>query len=431
MRVLVLGGYGLIGLSIVKRLLDEGFAVTSLVRGEKLGFQREPRCNWLRQDIAQLQSPASWRRFLHGVDVVINAAGALQTGLRDNLVDLQQIAISALVDACEQNEVSIVQISAPGATADATTEFMWTKAAADDRLRMSKASWVILKPGLVLAPAAYGGSALLRMLAAFPMILPIVHSEARLATVSIDDVVEAVMMAVEGKVPARTELDVAGSVAPRLDDIVLAFRKWMGFPSPLRIVPLPRWLVAVIGSGADALGWLGWRSPLRTTALTVLKDGIVTDANDYIQLRGCPALTLEETLSRMPSTVQERWFAQMYLAMPILIAILSAFWVTSGIVVLVSLDAAAGHLVNAGYSQKLANLAVVGASIVNIVLGVAVLWQHWAKAACLGMIVVTGLYLVGGSLISQGLWGDPFGALLKAIPSAALAWVASRLVTTR
>lgn len=429
--MLVLGGYGLIGLPIVKGLLDQGFAVSSLVRDEKLGFQREPRCNWLRQDIAQVQSPANWQLFLHGVDVVINAAGALQTGLRDNLFDLQQVAISALVDACEQNEISFVQISAPGATADAATEFMRTKAAADDRLRMSRVNWVILKPGLVIAPAAYGGTALLRMLAAFPMILPMVHSEVRLATVSIEDVVDAVLMAVEGVIPGRTDLDVAESAAPRLDDIALAFRKWMGFPSPLRIVPMPRWIASVIGAGADALGWLGWRSPLRTTALTVLKDGVVADADAYAKLRGRPAVTLEETLSRMPSTVQERWFAQMYLAMPILIAILSAFWLTSGIVGLASLDAAAGHLVNAGYSQKLANLAVVGGSIVDIILGVTVLWQHWAKAACLGMIVVTGLYLVGGTLISPGLWIDPFGPLVKAIPSAALAWVASRLVNTR
>ncbi len=429
-RVLVLGGYGLIGLQVVKRLLDEGYEVSSIVRDDALGFQLEPRCVWFKQDIAEMQSSAKWQFYLQGIDVVVNASGALQSGLRDKLFELQQVAISALVEACEHANVAFVQISAPGATFSANTEFMRTKAAADERLRNSKVSWVILKPGLVIAPAAYGGTALLRMLAAFPVVLPIVYPDARLATVSIDDVVEAVLMSVDGRAPAGTELCVVEPKAPRLDDIVVAFRLWLGFKSA-KVVALPGWVATAVGAGADVLGWLGWRSPLRTTALTVMKDGVVTDGEDYARLRGRPALTLEQTLKRLPSSVQERWFAQMYLAMPLIIAILSAFWLASGIVGLIELDAASAHLTSIGYSQKLANLMVVIGSIIDIVLGIAVLWQRWARATCLAMILVTACYLLGGTFMSPGLWADPLGPFVKTVPAAALAWVASMLVKTR
>jgi len=74
MRVLVLGGYGLIGLALVRALHAAGHDVVGLGRSAALGRRLFPRVTWCSADIATLQHPAAWRSLLDGVEVVVNAA---------------------------------------------------------------------------------------------------------------------------------------------------------------------------------------------------------------------------------------------------------------------------------------------------------------------------------------------------------------------
>ncbi|WP_420813175.1 NAD(P)H-binding protein [Methylobacterium currus] len=69
----------------------------------------------------------------------------------------------ALFRACAEAEIRrVVQVSTVGAAPDARTAFLRTKDAADAALAQADLDWTILRPGLVLAPTAYGGTALLR-----------------------------------------------------------------------------------------------------------------------------------------------------------------------------------------------------------------------------------------------------------------------------
>lgn len=431
-RVLVLGGYGLIGQAIVRHLIDAGHSVLALGRDANHGRRNEPRCDWVAADISRLTSADQWASILGGVDAVVNASGALQSGLRDHLDDLQNRSIVALIDACETAAVrTFVQISAPGASGTASTEFLRTKSIADARLRESGLAWVILKPGLVISPNAYGGTALLRMLAAFPVVLPLVHGTVSVGTVDIEDVSTTVVMAVERTIPPGTEIDIIENDPVSLKDVALAFRKWLGLPAPKAVISIPSWAGTLVGRGADVLGRLGWRSPLRSTALDVIKDGVIADNSAFLLHVGRAPRSIEETLRRIPSTVQERWFAQLYLAIPIVLVTLSAFWIVSGAVGLVSIRQATSHLTALGMSEALAYVVVAGGSAVDIALGAAVFFQPFARKALLGMVAVTVGYLAAGTVLSHELWADPLGPYLKTIPAAVLALLASRFIGSR
>lgn len=432
LRVLVLGGYGLIGQSIVRHLLDAGHSVVGLGRSAEQGRRQEPRADWIAADISSLTSPNDWVSVLDGVDAVVNASGALQSGLRDNLGDLQNRSIVALVEACElAGTKTFVQISAPGATMDAATEFLRTKAVADTRLRASGLDWVILKPGLVISPNAYGGTALLRMLAAFPVVLPVVHGGAKVGTVDIDEVSSAVVMAIEGTIPAATEMDIMEPNPGTLKDVALAFRAWMGCAPPAAVIELPAWVGSVVCKAADVLGHLGWRSPLRSTALDVIEDGVTGDHSVYEKYVGRPPKQLAETLRKLPSTIQERWFAQLYLAMPIAIGTLSLFWLASGVIGLARFETAAQHLISTGMASSSAIGVVAGGALVDIALGLGVLFQAHARKALIGMAAVTAAYLVAGTALSPELWADPLGPYVKTLPAAVLALIASRFTGSR
>jgi len=241
MRVLVLGGYGLIGLALVRALHAAGHDVVGLGRSAALGRRLFPRVTWCSADIATLQHPAAWRSLLDGVEVVVNAAGALQDGARDDLAAVHHAGIAALVSACEVAAVlRIVQISAVGASADASTEFMRSKARGDAAVRAGVTDWVILRPGLVISPNAYGGSALIRMLAAVPLVSPIAVAYARVRTWAIDDLWGVVCDAVSGRLPAGTEADVVEAGSHSLHEVVATFRGWLGFAPARLSIALPR-----------------------------------------------------------------------------------------------------------------------------------------------------------------------------------------------
>jgi uncharacterized protein YbjT (DUF2867 family) len=169
MRVLVLGAYGLIGQSVVRALCSAGHDVVGLSRRPGARRLLSEKVSWVSGDLNTMVRPADWSVLLDGVDVVVNASGALQTGAVDDLGRVQRDAIVALIEACAEKPIKrFIQISAPGAEPGASTEFFSTKGEADAALRASELAWVILKPGLVISPSAYGGAGLLRMLAAVP-----------------------------------------------------------------------------------------------------------------------------------------------------------------------------------------------------------------------------------------------------------------------
>ena len=127
----------------------------------------------------------------------------------------------------------------------------------------------------------------------------------------------------------------------------------------------------------------------------------------------------------MPSTAQERWYTRMYLLLPVIVLALSAFWIASGAIALLDLEAAAKQ---SGIASDAARRLVNAAAIVDIILGTAILIRPWARIACVGMIVVAAGYLFAGSFLRPDLWLDPLGPFVKVVPATVLAFVASSLL---
>ena len=294
MRVLLAGAYGFIGLAIARELHGAGHAVAGLGRTRRAGESVAPYVAWRRADMANLQDPTDWRPFLEGIDAVVNAAGALQDGPRDDLGRVHHGAVAALATACgETGSVRLVQVSAVGARPDASTEFMRSKARGDAAIRASAADWVILRPGLVLGREASGGSALLRALASLPLVVPLALPASRIQVVALEDVARVVREAVEGRIPSRREFDLVEDQAHSLREIAQRLRASMGM-KPGLAVEVPRSVAALIARAADLLGSLGWRTPLRTTALTALSEGVLGDPGPLRAVRGEGLRSLEQ-----------------------------------------------------------------------------------------------------------------------------------------
>lgn len=431
MRVLVLGGAGFIGSYVVARLHGAGHEVTGASRAVAAAARRMPFAQWKRIDRSALTRPEAWAPHLEGIDVVVNGAGALQDGAGDDLAAVHESGATALFRACASHGVRVVHISAAGVGADAPTAFFATKFRGEEGLRAAAPSFVILRPGLVLAPGAFGGSALLRGLAAFPCVIPAFAPETIVQVVSAEDVAEAVLRTLEPGVAQGASIDLVHAAPTTLADILRSLRGWLGL-RPAAIVTIPRPLVRICARAADALAWLGWTSPLRSTAVRQLEHGVRGGGHEGAVLRGFTPRSLDEMLAGWPSSLQDRRAARLYWLRPVIFAVLAAFWIVSGVIGLT-----AGHeraveiLRSAGFGSGTAAAAVIAGSFVDLGLGLALGLRRSAGAAMVGMIIVSAAYLIGASLFIPALWADPLGPLVKAIPGLVLALVGLALLDER
>ena len=419
-RALVLGGYGLIGAACMRSLAAAGFEVVGLGRSHRAAMASNPRGRWIIRDITSL-TDAEWSGLLSEADVVVNASGALQNGSRDNLEAIHTAAAARLAQAASALPVRVIQISAAGVSEDASTDFFRSKAHGDAAIAAQARDWGILRPALVLSPEAYGGTALLRAAAALPLMMPQVMPGSRIQTVDVQDVASAVTAAAQGKIPSGTIADLAEAGTQSLPELTEALRSWLGLPPPRFRPALPAPMLRFAGKAADLLGWLGWRSPLRSNALTALADGIRGDPAAWEQAGGQPCRPLADTLARMPATRQERLFARFYVLLPLAIATLSLFWCASGLITLLDPERAIEVLTTRGFPAVAASFTVFGGVLADTLLGIAILWRSRVRQAAAGMALLSGAYLAGSLAAAPDLWLDPLGPMVKVLPGIMLA----------
>ena len=417
MHVLVTGAYGLIGSAVLARLHRDGHRLTGAGRTLAEARRRFPYAQWIEADFVRLDTPDTWRPLLVGIDAVVNCVGVLQDGAGDNVTRVQVEGTVALFDACAAAGIRhVVHVSAIGAAADAPTPFIRTKAQADAHLASLDLDWTILRPALVLAPTAYGGTAMLRALAAFPGVTPIVGADSPMQVVSVDDIAETVSLCLRKGAAAKAAWNLAHPQVHTLGDIVAALRQWHGFPprpaaahcrnSRSRSSRCLRRSLAGSGGAARRAGphWPSSR-------------GAVGDPAAWMRATGIEPRSLDDILAERPASVQDRWFARLYLLKPLAIFSLALFWILTGAIALgPGRTAAIAQMTGVGFSAPMAELTVVLGSLIDIALGLLVCIRKFARIALLLMLFVTLAYLVAGTILTPQLWVDPLGPLLKIVP---------------
>jgi uncharacterized protein YbjT (DUF2867 family) len=415
LRVLIIGATGLIGSATAARLDREGMEVIGVARTIDSAARRLPVSRWIGLDLRDAATAEAWLPHLEGIDAVVNCAGALQDSSRDSTGAVHRSAPTALWEACERSDVRrIIHFSAIGVDRGALSEFSATKAAGDQALTGRQLDWVILRPSVVVGRQAYGGSALFRGLASFRW-LPKTPQAGPLDIVQLDDVVETVVRLLQPGAPARVALELAGPDRLAFDEVVAAYRRWFGW-RPARLTRAPQWLMGLAYRLGDLIAWLGWRPPVRSTARRELVRGAVGDPALWKETTGIKPQSLSAALAAEPSSVQERWFADLYLLKPLIIGGFAFFWLLTGIVSLgPGYDLATAYMRLAG-AGPLSQPSVIAGGIADLVVGFGILWRRTSKPALYVAILLSLFYVVAGTLLLPQLWRDPLGPMMKIWP---------------
>jgi uncharacterized protein YbjT (DUF2867 family) len=429
-RILLLGATGFIGAALAARLTAEGAAVVAVVRRNGRMTRKLAVDAIVDLDLRDAVSARDWTPHLNGIDLAINCAGVLQDGARDSTHAVHEWAPAALISACEKAGVRrFIHFSAMGADKAACSEFSLTKGRAEALLRASSLDWVILRPSVVVGRAAYGGSALFRGLASLPW-LPRLGEAGPVSVVQLDDVVETVVRLVPESAPSRIALDLAGPEALNFDAIVARYRSWLGW-NPARAVSLPQPVMTLLYKAGDLAGRLGWRPPVRTTARREMRRGASGDPSAWSAALGIVPRALSEALQREPASVQERWFARLYLLKPAVITRFALFWLLTGFVSLgPGYDIGTALMVEGG-AGALSGPVVIAGGLADLAIGLAILWRPATRMALWCALVLTLVYVIAGTAILPRLWEEPLGPMMKVWPIIALNFVALAILEDR
>ena len=305
--IAILGASGLIGNALATDLLQQGFAVLPVARrftkAQQAGFERR----YVECPIATLEAAALASLFAeHRVDIVVNCLGVLQDGPGQSADDIHRRFVQRLVEALAMREGTLlIHISIPGRDDEDRTPFSRSKREAERLIAAANAPFVILRPGFVVAPAAYGGSALFRALAALPLDPPAREAARPFAATSVTDIGATIaILARRWRVGERrwaAVWDVMAREPSTVGSVADAFRRRLGEPRPR--IRAPSRLLDLAALMGDLAARAGWSPPVRSTSLQELRRGVAGDPRPWIAATGIEPASLNETLARLPATI--------------------------------------------------------------------------------------------------------------------------------
>jgi uncharacterized protein YbjT (DUF2867 family) len=398
-KILVLGASGLIGRFVTDDLRMRGFDVTGAAR--RYSPSQKANAHDLEMPVMSMDS-ASLARLIgdHDTDVVVNCLGVLQDGPGSDTSAVHRDFAARLLQAIRDSgrAVRLVQISIPG-TADADrTAFSATKREAERLIAASGIAYAILRPGFVIAPSAYGGSAMLRALAAFPMDLPAKAAATPFQPVDVEDVASTIAWLAGDDANDKTAdavvWDLMQPQPVTLGGVIEHFRVSFG-TADIRRVTLPAFLLDLGARLGDLTSWLGWMPPMRTTAIAELRRGVTGDPSAWMLATGIVPKTLAQSVGQRSATIQEIWFARLFLIKALVIGSLVMFWIASGFIALViSYDAAAAILISHAFPPALVAPVTIWTSLMDMTIGVLIAFRRTCAA---GLIAgIAGLHAGGG-----------------------------------
>jgi len=419
-RVLVLGANGFIGSHLAAVLSRAGWSVRAGARRPVEASRRAPTFDWISADFAKLTTVEAWAPLLEGVDAVINCVGFLQDGAGDSTRLAHVEGPRALIQACEWAGVRrLIHISAVGADETAGTAYARTKAETERLVEASSLDWLILRPSLVVDRAAFGGTGLIRALAAFPLFSPVVGGDQTFRPIALGDLGAAVVAALKPGAPSRETFDMPGPEAVTMAEMVGLYRGWLGL-SPAPVIRVPRALAAPALVIGDLLGRLGWSSPIRTTAIRQMDHDVSGQDSGWAERLGVQTRGFTRFLAETPASVQDVWHARLWFVRPISILTLGLFWLITGLISFgPGWNGALAILHEGGFGRWAGPIAWWGA-LLDVVLGLALFVRPWTARVALFMCLSTVGYLIAGTLSLPHYWIDPLGPWLKVLPMMAL-----------
>lgn len=237
-RVLVVGASGFVGRHLLGRLVSRGHEVRAACREPPPEDARLPGVEWRAADISR---PADVEGLAEECDVTVHVA-AVRDGSREAAVEGVHVAgtENLLREARNSGCRRMVFASVLGAAPDAG-EFFRAKHLGELAVRESGLEFVIFRPSVIFGPGDHFTARLAAWVRRLPVIPVPENRRLRVQPVSVEDVADALLQAVEREDVVGRAFELLGPDPLGMSDLVRAVaealrlrRLVLPFPHPAR-----------------------------------------------------------------------------------------------------------------------------------------------------------------------------------------------------
>jgi hypothetical protein len=269
---------------------------------------------------------------------------------------------------------------------------------------------------------------MLRALAACPLQLPADEAATPFQPVAVEDIAATIAWLAERDIDdAATRAVTWDLMQPQpvtLAGAIEQFR-WSFGTSRWPRITLPAFLLDLGAGLGDLTSRLGWMPPIRSTAIAELRRGVTGDPSGWMAATDIVPKAIAQAVGGLAATIQDKWFARLFLVKALVIASLTLFWTVSGFIALfISYPAATGILSSHGFPPSLVGPVTDITSLMDMSIGVLIAFRRTCAIGLIAGIVASLGYMLGAAILTPDLWIEPLGALVKTGPAIVLMLVA-------
>ncbi|WED43996.1 SDR family oxidoreductase [Legionella cardiaca] len=416
MRILILGATGFVGSAIATLLTQANYDISCGARDINTLKNRFPKANIIYCNFEKDTDIQTWIPRLQGIDILINCVGIFYHYKKDILWKLHYETPKALFAAAEQCHVKkIIHLSALGIERY-DTDYARSKIAAEKQLALLKIAHVIIKPSFIYGANARGGMALIRGLAALPLIPLPGHGKQQFQPISIEDLTQAIKRFVDTDCKDNITLAAVSPEKITLKNMIGILRQWLGLKKTLFIY-IPSFFIRLVA-------WLGnffAYSTVQTAAITMLKQGNTATEKEtrlFQEKVGFKIKGFQEGINNQPGKIQDYWYARLFFMRPLLRLSLAFMWLFTAFTSAILYPPASSYLLlkDVGIPTFWHPFFLYSASLLDAVIGIALLVNYKAKIIYIIQIIIIFIYTLIISVKLPYFWLDPFGPIVKNIP---------------
>lgn len=209
--ILVTGGTGFVGRTLIRQLVENGQQVRTLIRPSP-SSPNLPRGVQVEVAVAGLNDERGLRAALRGVDIVYHLAGAEHQGARANILEVDARGTFNLSQAAAEMRVRrFFYVSHLGAGRSSYYPLLKVKGIAEEHIRRSGVAHTIFRTALLYGPEDHFTTALARMLAFFPLYLMPREGEVLLQPLWVEDLVTCLLWSMDTPETLNHTFDIGGA----------------------------------------------------------------------------------------------------------------------------------------------------------------------------------------------------------------------------
>jgi nucleoside-diphosphate-sugar epimerase len=399
MNILIVGVSGFIGQHLYHALSQDGHHLTGVSRHEI------PDINWKKFNFKQNQN--EWEQQLQRIDLVINTAGIYQQFNQEGFSQVHDLGPKRLFDACRNNHIKVIQISAIGAEQDKPiTEFLRSKRHADQYLLAHPLPNIVLYPGIVLGEQGKS-TRQLSLLASLYFIPMVFGRQKKLPLISIYQLTEVIKEFIKNW-PENSTAKVLIAKPETMENLLTNLLKWMNLGRGYFIV-IPEQLTRLTFYFFPKLS-IGTLSRQSMTMLTDYSNK--TPPKEIFTQESA-----SESLLKHKATKGFKKGIQIKILFYLNLFTLSIIWIVSGISSIISIEQSRELISLIGINGSLGDAIIFTAAVGDIILGLLLwvsLWHQrlmrWIIYTQIGVMIIYSIIL---SITLPIFWLHPFAPIVK------------------